>query len=133
MSLKHTLLGLLILHPRTGYDLHKRMEGVTFLLESASLRRIYPTLKQMAEEELVTYQVEIDQTADQAQQEKRRKPVKTDAPRFTEQISANRQQGKHEHTDQTYPPEKTTAAFQRKPFRWNTRLVDTCCRILQGA
>jgi PadR family transcriptional regulator AphA len=58
MSLKHTLLGLLILHPRTGYDLYKRMEHATFLLESASLRRIYPTLKRMSEQELVTFQVQ---------------------------------------------------------------------------
>ena len=58
MSLNHTLLGLLILHPRTGYDLYKRMERATFLLESASLRRIYPTLKKMTEQELVTFHVE---------------------------------------------------------------------------
>ena len=58
MALRHTLLGLLILHPRTGYDLHKRMEHATFLLESASLRRIYPTLKKLHEEKLVTFHVE---------------------------------------------------------------------------
>jgi PadR family transcriptional regulator AphA len=34
------------------------MEKVTFLLESATLRRIYPTLKRMAEEGLVVYEVE---------------------------------------------------------------------------
>lgn len=58
MPLKHTLLGLLILHPRSGYALYRRVEQVTFLLESASLRRIYPTLKQMAEDGLVEYRVE---------------------------------------------------------------------------
>lgn len=58
MSLTHTLLGLLILHPRTGYDLYKRMEHAAFLLESASLRRIYPTLKRMHEQELVTFEVQ---------------------------------------------------------------------------
>jgi PadR family transcriptional regulator AphA len=58
MSLEHTLLGLLILHPRTGYDLYKRMAQATFLLESATLRRIYPTLKRMTEDGLVVYQVE---------------------------------------------------------------------------
>lgn len=58
MALRHTLLGLLILHPRTGYDLHKRMEHATFLLESASLRRIYPTLKKLHDEKLVTFHVE---------------------------------------------------------------------------
>jgi PadR family transcriptional regulator AphA len=58
MSLKHTLLGLLILHPRTGYDLYKRIEEATFLLESVTLRRIYPTLKRMAEDALVEYEVE---------------------------------------------------------------------------
>lgn len=58
MSLTHTLLGLLILHPRTGYDLYKRMESATFLLESASLRRIYPTLKRMSEQKLVTCEIQ---------------------------------------------------------------------------
>ena len=58
MALKHTLLGLLILYPRTGYDLYKRMEHARFLLESASLRRIYPTLKQLTEDSLVTFKVE---------------------------------------------------------------------------
>ncbi len=58
MALKHTLLGLLILYPRTGYDLYKRMERARFLLESASLRRIYPTLKHLSEEGLVEYRVE---------------------------------------------------------------------------
>jgi len=58
MSLKHTLLGLLILEPQTGYDLYKRVEQLTFLLESATLRRIYPTLKHLAEDGLVEYEVE---------------------------------------------------------------------------
>lgn len=58
MSLKHTLLGLLILEPQTGYDLYKRVEQLTFLLESATLRRIYPTLKHLAEGGLVEYEVE---------------------------------------------------------------------------
>jgi DNA-binding PadR family transcriptional regulator len=34
------------------------MEKARFLLESASLRRIYPTLKQLTEDDLVTFQVE---------------------------------------------------------------------------
>ncbi len=58
MALRHTLLGLLILQPRTGYALHKRLEEATFLLEAASLRRIYPTLKRLADEGLVVYEVE---------------------------------------------------------------------------
>ena len=58
MALRHTLLGLLIFKPRTGYDLYKRAEQATFLLESATLRRIYPTLKRLAEEGLVEYEVE---------------------------------------------------------------------------
>lgn len=61
MALKHTLLGLLILKPRTGYDLYKRVEKLTFMLESATLRRIYPTLKRLSEEGLVEYEVEPQQ------------------------------------------------------------------------
>jgi DNA-binding PadR family transcriptional regulator len=34
------------------------MEQVTFLLESASLRRIYPTLKKMTKDGLVTFHIE---------------------------------------------------------------------------
>ena len=34
------------------------MERARFLLESASLRRIYPTLKRLAEERLVVYEIE---------------------------------------------------------------------------
>lgn len=58
MALKHSLLGLLILQPRTGYDLHKRIEQAPFLLESATLRRVYPTLKRMTEAGLVLFEVE---------------------------------------------------------------------------
>ncbi len=58
MALKHTLLGFLILHPRTGYDLYKRIEHAPFVLESTTLRRIYPTLKRLTEEGLVVFEVE---------------------------------------------------------------------------
>ena len=58
MPVKHALLGLLALKPRTGYDLHKRIERFSPLVEPISLRRIYPMLKRMADEGLVTCEVE---------------------------------------------------------------------------
>ena len=57
MSTKHVLLGLLVLKPRTGYDLHKRLSSFAPLLEPISLRRIYPMLKRLHEEGLVEYEV----------------------------------------------------------------------------
>ena len=55
MALKHTLLGLLYLEARTGYDLYKRIGQLEPLVEAATLRQIYPLLRRMADEGLVAY------------------------------------------------------------------------------
>ena len=55
MSLKQTLLGLPILEPQTGHNPLKRVEPLTFMLESATLRRICATLKRLAEDGLVEH------------------------------------------------------------------------------
>ena len=58
MSTKYALLGLLVLKPRTGYALHKRLSQFSPLVEPISLRRIYPMLKRLHQEGLVVFVVE---------------------------------------------------------------------------
>lgn len=55
-KLDHYILGLLIINPRTGYDIKKYLdiEG-RFDRARAPLSQIYTTLKRMAEKDLVTF------------------------------------------------------------------------------
>lgn len=55
-KLEHYILGLLIIDPRTGYDIKKHLdtEG-RFERARAPLSQIYTTLKRMAEKDLVTF------------------------------------------------------------------------------
>ena len=57
MSLKHILLGFLSYGPLTGYDLKKHMDNSTQFFWHAKLSQIYPTLKELAEQELVKAEV----------------------------------------------------------------------------
>lgn len=56
MKLEHYILGLLIINPRTGYDVKKYLdtEG-RFERRRAPLSQIYTTLKRMHEDSLVTF------------------------------------------------------------------------------
>lgn len=56
MKLEHYILGLLIINPRTGYDIKRHLdtEG-RFERRRAPLSQIYTTLKRMSEENLVTF------------------------------------------------------------------------------
>ena len=54
MSLLHTLLGALSSHPLTGYELKKRLDYSTQFFWHAELSQIYPTLKQLEAQGLVT-------------------------------------------------------------------------------
>ncbi len=54
MSLKHVLLGCLYEKPMTGFDLKKTLDGAISHFWRAELSQIYPTLKRMQEESLVT-------------------------------------------------------------------------------
>lgn len=58
MSLKYTLLGFLSFGPMTGYELKKQMDQSTQLFWHAALSQIYPTLKRLEEQGLVTFDVE---------------------------------------------------------------------------
>lgn len=57
MSLKHTLLGILMFRPQTGYEIFRWIRGLQSALEPTTLRRIYPLLKRMADDGLVVYEV----------------------------------------------------------------------------
>lgn len=57
-SLDFILLGLLALRPSTGYDLKKMMDSSIRYISPVALSQIYPTLKQMTAQELVTFRVE---------------------------------------------------------------------------
>jgi DNA-binding PadR family transcriptional regulator len=57
-SLEFILLGLLTLRPSTGYELKKTMDVSVRYISPVALSQIYPTLKKMAEDGLVTFEVE---------------------------------------------------------------------------
>ncbi len=54
MSLMYTLLGVLNWHPMTGYELKKHMDNSTQFFWHAELSQIYPVLKQLETQGLVT-------------------------------------------------------------------------------
>lgn len=56
-SLEFILLGLLTLRPSTGYDLKKTMDVSVRYISPVALSQIYPTLKRMAQNGLVQYQL----------------------------------------------------------------------------
>jgi DNA-binding PadR family transcriptional regulator len=57
-SLEFILLGLLALRPSTGYDLKKMLDISIRYISPVALSQIYPTLKQMTANGLVTFQIE---------------------------------------------------------------------------
>jgi PadR family transcriptional regulator AphA len=58
MSLKHTLLGFLNLGTMTGYEMKKYMDQSTQFFWHAGLSQIYPTLKGLERDGLITAHVE---------------------------------------------------------------------------
>ena len=58
MSLSFALLGVLNLGPMTGYELKKNLDRSTEFFWHAGLNQIYPTLKTLEEQGLVTARVE---------------------------------------------------------------------------
>lgn len=62
MAVQHILLGMLSLKPSTGYDLKKMFDAGDRLARShISLSRIYPVLKSMCKQSLVTFE-EVSRT-----------------------------------------------------------------------
>ncbi len=60
-SSTYAILGWLTVSPRSGYDLKKSTEDSLGFFWSESYGQIYPTLKKMVDEELVTVQSEQEQ------------------------------------------------------------------------
>ncbi len=58
-TLKYALLGMLNKQSMTGYELMKLFEGALSEFWSVKHSQIYPELKRLTEEGMVTYQVEI--------------------------------------------------------------------------
>lgn len=59
MRSKDVLLGLLSLHPgASGYQIRKIVDSVTGFFFSISLSQIYPLLRELSEDGLVTYEVQ---------------------------------------------------------------------------
>ena len=58
-TLKYAILGLLNRNPMTGYDLSKEFNFQLCEFWSAKHSQIYPELKKLCDEELITYTVEI--------------------------------------------------------------------------
>ena len=59
MSLKHALLGILAVHPMTGYELKQFFDSSVQHFWNAELSQIYPTLKSLEEQAYVDKRVEI--------------------------------------------------------------------------
>jgi PadR family transcriptional regulator AphA len=62
MSLKHALLGILTVHPMTGYELKQFFDSSVQHFWNAELSQIYPTLKSLEEQGYVEKHVEIQET-----------------------------------------------------------------------
>lgn len=57
MSLRFAILGLLAREPLTGYDLRKQFDSSVSFFWSAKHSQIYPELKALARERLVTFEI----------------------------------------------------------------------------
>ena len=62
MSLKHALLGILTVHPMTGYELKQFFDSSVQHFWNAELSQIYPTLKALEEQAYVEKHVELQET-----------------------------------------------------------------------
>jgi len=61
MSLKHALLGILTVHPMTGYELKQFFDSSVQHFWNAELSQIYPTLKSLEELGRVEKQVQVQE------------------------------------------------------------------------
>jgi PadR family transcriptional regulator AphA len=62
MSLKHALLGILTIHPMTGYELKQFFDSSVQHFWNAELSQIYPTLKSLEEQGHVDKRVEVQES-----------------------------------------------------------------------
>ena len=61
MSLKHALLGILTIHPMTGYELKQFFDSSVQHFWNAELSQIYPTLKSLEEQGHVEKHVKVQE------------------------------------------------------------------------
>ncbi len=61
-TLKYAILGLLNRKSMTGYDLKKEFETTLFEFWSAKHSQIYPELKELTKEKLISFKIEISGT-----------------------------------------------------------------------
>ena len=57
VSIRHLILGLLTQQPMSGYDIRRFLKSLSWLIESPSFGTIYPTLRALREDDLVTVEV----------------------------------------------------------------------------
>jgi len=57
VSIRHLILGLLTQQPMSGYDIKRFLKSLSWLIDSPSFGSIYPTLRALREDGLVTVEV----------------------------------------------------------------------------
>ncbi len=57
VSIRHLILGLLTKQPMSGYDIKRFLKSLSWLIDSPSFGSIYPTLRALREDGLVTVEV----------------------------------------------------------------------------
>jgi len=57
VSIRHLILGLLTQQPMSGYDIKRSLKSLSWLVDSPSFGSIYPTLRALREDDLVTVEV----------------------------------------------------------------------------
>jgi DNA-binding PadR family transcriptional regulator len=61
MSLRYLALGLLTQQPMAGYDIKRRLKPLAWLIGSPSFGNLYPILRSLLQENLVTVEVQLRQ------------------------------------------------------------------------
>ena len=92
VSLRYFVLGLLAQQPMSGYDIKRLVKGLSWLIGSPSSGSLYPALRSLLEEQLVSVEIvpgvdkpprkiySIEQTGRDRLQEWIEKPIVSDAP-----------------------------------------------------
>ena len=92
VSLRYFVLGLLAQQPMSGYDIKRFVKGLSWLIVSPISASLYPALRSLAEEQLVSVEIfpgvdkpprkiySIEQVGRDTLQEWIEKPVVADAP-----------------------------------------------------
>jgi PadR family transcriptional regulator AphA len=96
VSIRHLILGLLTQQPMSGYDIRRFLKSLSWLIESPSFGTIYPSLRVLREDGLVTMEIISNQD----------KP-----PRKIYTITEPGRQALQEWADQPLVPDASLKAF----------------------